>query len=86
MNFYNEKQQQYSNYKIAGTLHGLIINAEFSLQSVSQNSRENNQRQSWSQIREKWAMFVIRCYRKLYVQFASFRSLFYPFLTANPLS
>ena len=34
-------------------LHGKIINAEFSLQSASQNSRENNQRQSGSQIREK---------------------------------
>ena len=33
------------------TLHGRKINAEFSLQSASQNSREINQRQSWSQIR-----------------------------------
>ena len=32
-------------------LHGKIINAELSLQSASQNSRENNQRQCWSQIR-----------------------------------
>ena len=32
-------------------LHGIVINAEFSLQRASQNSRENNQRQSWSQIR-----------------------------------
>ena len=32
-------------------LHGKIINAEFYLQSASQNSRENNQRQSGSQIR-----------------------------------
>ena len=38
--------------KIGGTLHGRIINAEFSLQSASHNSRQNNQRQSWSQIRE----------------------------------
>ena len=30
-----------------------IINAEFSLQSASHNSRKNNQHQSWSQIREK---------------------------------
>ena len=30
----------------------MIINAELSLQSASQNSRVNNQRQSWSQIRE----------------------------------
>ena len=29
-----------------------IINAELSLQRASQNSRVNNQRQSWSQIRE----------------------------------
>ena len=29
-----------------------IINAELSLQSASHNSRVNNQRQSWSQIRE----------------------------------
>ncbi len=33
-------------------LQGRLINAEFSLQSASHNSRENNQRQSWSQIRE----------------------------------
>ena len=37
--------------KIGGTLHGRTINAEFSLQSASHNSRQNNQRQSWSQIR-----------------------------------
>ena len=35
-----------------GMLQGRILNAEFSLQSASQNSRENNQRQSWSQIRK----------------------------------
>ena len=34
------------------TLYWRIINAEFSLQSASQNSRENIQQQSWSQIRE----------------------------------
>ena len=33
------------------TLYGLQINAEFSLQSASHNSRVDNQRQSWSQIR-----------------------------------
>lgn len=38
--------------KIGGTLHGRIINAEFSLQSTSHNSHKNNQQQSWSQIRE----------------------------------
>mgnify|MGYP005976218183 CR=1 FL=1 len=35
-----------------GMLQVRHINAEFSLQSASHNSRENNQRQSWSQIRE----------------------------------
>jgi len=35
-----------------------IINAELSLQSASQNSRVNNQQQSWSQICEFWARFV----------------------------
>ena len=49
---YNEQYQRSNICKIGGTLHGLIINAEFSLQSASQNSRENNQQQSWSQIRE----------------------------------
>ena len=38
--------------KIGGTLHGRTINAEFSLQSASYNSRQNIQGQSWSQIRE----------------------------------
>ena len=38
--------------KIGGTLHGRTINAEFSLQSASHNSRQNIQGQSWSQIRE----------------------------------
>ena len=35
-----------------GMPQGGYINAEFSLQSASHNSRENNQRQSWSQIRK----------------------------------
>ena len=48
-----EKQpQQHCVCKLGGMLYGLIINAELSLQSASQNSRENVQRQSWSQIRE----------------------------------
>lgn len=34
-------------------LHRKIINAEFYLQSASQNSQENHQLQSGSQIREK---------------------------------
>ena len=50
--FYIEQYQRSCICKIRGMLHGLIINAEFSLQSASQNSRENNQQQSWSQIRE----------------------------------
>ena len=33
-------------------LYGRIINAEFYLQSASQNSHKINQQQSWSQIRE----------------------------------
>ena len=33
-------------------LCGLKINAEFSLQSASHNLRVDNQRQSWSKIRE----------------------------------
>ena len=35
-----------------GMIQGEYINTEFSLQRASQNSRENNQRQSWSQIRK----------------------------------
>ncbi len=38
---------------MGGTLHEMKINAEFSLQSASHNSRVDNQGQSWSQIREK---------------------------------
>ncbi|EFA96712.1 hypothetical protein HMPREF9019_1624 [Hoylesella timonensis CRIS 5C-B1] len=38
---------------MSGTRYGRTINAEFSLQSASQNSHENHQQQSWSQIREK---------------------------------
>ncbi len=37
---------------MGGTLHEMKINAEFSLQSASHNSRVNHQGQSWSQIRE----------------------------------
>ena len=50
--FYNEQYQRNCIRKIRGMLHGRLIVAEFSLQSASQNSRENNQQQSWSQIRE----------------------------------
>ena len=37
--------------KIGTTLHNKIINAEFSLQSASHNSRINHQRHCWWQIR-----------------------------------
>ena len=50
--FYNEEHPYNSKYNIVDTLYKRIINAEFSLQSASQNSRENIQQQSWSQIRE----------------------------------
>ena len=52
MIFYNENQQQYSRCSIGSTLHEPLINAELSLQSASQNSRQNIQGQSWSQICE----------------------------------
>ena len=61
--FYTAKRHKRNSVgNMDDTLHGRKINAEFSLQSASQNSRENNQRQSWSQIREKWAMFITYCY------------------------
>ena len=49
---YHEKYRKYWFCKIQGTLEGRRINAEFSLQTRSQNSHENIQRQCWSQIRE----------------------------------
>lgn len=49
--FTTKDTQQRNACKLGGTLHGKIINAEFYLQSTSQNSRVNNQYQSWSQIR-----------------------------------
>ena len=49
---YNEQLQQSYVSHIDVMPHGRLINAEFSLQSASQNSRENIQRQSGSQIRE----------------------------------
>ena len=52
MIFYNENQQQYSRCSIRSTLHEPLINAEFYLQSAPQNSRQNIQGQSWSQIRK----------------------------------
>ncbi len=50
--FYHGKRLKGSVCKVSDTQHGKIINAEFSLQRPSQNSHVNNQRQSWSQIRE----------------------------------
>ena len=50
--FYNKKQQLSSVCKTDDVPHERIINAEFSLQSASQNSREIIQRQSGSQIRK----------------------------------
>ncbi len=52
MIFYNENQQKYSRCSLGSMPHELIINAEFYLQSAFQNSRQNIQGQSWSQIRE----------------------------------
>ncbi len=49
---YKSTHQQRCVCKMNGTLQGRQMNAELSLQSTSQNSRKNNQRQSWSQIRE----------------------------------
>jgi len=61
------------------------INAEFSLQSVSHNSRVNNQRHYWSQICEKWTMFIIRyCWRRYTILF-SFHSYFYRLFAAKAL-
>lgn len=37
---------------MGGTLQMSVINAEFSLQTASHNSRISNQRHTWSQIRE----------------------------------
>ena len=49
---YNASQQQRCVCNINGTLQERLINAELSLQNTSHNSRENNQRLSWLQIRE----------------------------------
>ena len=43
MIFYNENQQQYSRCGIGNMLHEQLINAELSLQSASQNSRQDIQ-------------------------------------------
>ena len=52
MIFYNENQQKYSRCGLGSMPHEPLINAEFYLQSASQNSRQNIQGQSWSQIRK----------------------------------
>jgi len=50
---YNEKHTpKRSVCKMRDSLHRIKINAEFSLQSASHNSREIIQQQSGSQIRE----------------------------------
>ena len=50
--FSRKKQPSNSVCKVGETLFWKKINAEFSLQSASHNSRVNHQQQSWSQIRE----------------------------------
>ena len=52
MIFYNENQQKNSRCGIGSMPHEQLINAELSLQSASQNSHQNIQGQSWSQIRK----------------------------------
>ena len=47
--------------RVSNALHRRIINAEFSLQRASHNSRVNHQGQSWSQICEFWESFITRC-------------------------
>ena len=53
MYLHHETYVKSSIGRISGTRYERLINAEFSLQSASQNSRVNHQRQSGSQIREK---------------------------------
>ena len=52
MIFYHENQQKYSRCGIGSMPHEPLINAELSLQSAFQNSHQNIQGQSWSQIRK----------------------------------
>ena len=51
--FTTKDTQQRNTCKHASAQHGRKLNAEFSLQSASQNSRVNNQRYSRLQIRRK---------------------------------
>ena len=71
--------------RISGTRYERLINAEFSLQSAFHNSRVNHQRQSWSQIRDFWAMFVIYCYWTRYTNINSFQSNSCPSLAIEAL-
>ena len=77
--FCKAKHQTNRNYKNSDILYGRLINAEFSLQSASHNSRKINQRQSWSQIREFWESFITYCCLRCYAQVISFHPYFYPF-------
>ena len=83
--FCKEKHQTNSSYKNSDMLQGRLINAEFSLQSASHNSRKINQRQSWSQIREFWESFITYCCLRCYAQVVSFHPYFYPFLAIEAL-
>ena len=51
--FAQKKHSKGNIGKMRDTRYERIINAEFSLQSTSQNSRVNHQQQSGLQIREK---------------------------------
>ena len=83
---YNENDTPKRNVcKIGHKIDWIKINAEFSLQSASHNSREINQQQSGSQIRELWAMFVTVCFWICYGSSSSFSSIFPPFFSVNPL-
>ena len=70
---------------MSGTLREMKINAEFSLQSASHNSRENHQGQSWSQIRELYESFITSCYSTYYTYSCAFSSCFYHFLATKAL-
>ena len=83
---YNENDTPKRNVcKIGHKIDWIKINAEFSLQSASHNSREINQQQSWSQIRELWAGFVIYCYWTRYKNINSFQSNSCPSLAIEAL-
>ena len=84
--YLHHKKHSKSNIgRMSGTRYGRTINAEFSLQSASQNSHENHQQQSWSQIREKWARFIICWYLQCYAFVVTFLSYFHRFLAVKAL-